>query len=94
MATQVKDEQLQPRGFQQISGAAAATSLTVPSNARYALIQVLSQSVRWRDDGTAPTASVGMQILAGDHIFYTGELGHIRFIEEAVGAEINVSYYS
>ncbi len=84
---------LTPLGFQFITSLATSTPLTVPTGATEALIQVMSQNVRWRDDGVAPTATVGMQLRAGGDMLYTGKLTAIRFIEEALGASLNVSYY-
>jgi len=49
--------------------------------------------VRWRDDGTAPTASVGMPLPAGTILSYDGDLSRIRFIETAASAALNISYY-
>jgi hypothetical protein len=84
-------------GYAQITDLAASSPLseggTVPTTATYAVIQAESQAVRWRDDGQAPTASVGMRIPAGGELFYDGNLSAIRFIEEAASAKLNVSYY-
>ncbi len=44
-----------PKGYQQITDLSSAVSLTVPNGANYAIIEAETQSVRWRDDGTAPT---------------------------------------
>jgi hypothetical protein len=60
---------------------------------RVALIQCLNQNVRWRDDGSDPTTSVGMRIHAGETIYYVGDLRKIKFIEEAAGAELNIALY-
>ena len=49
-------------GYQQITSLTASTALTVPAGATLAVIVPESQSVRWRDDGVAPTASVGMPL--------------------------------
>jgi hypothetical protein len=65
-----------PLGYQQILAAtlASAQSLTLPtppdgSGVGYVVIQCQgtagTDSVRWRDDGTAPTSTVGMQLGAG-----------------------------
>lgn len=89
-------------GYQQIVGAAASTALTVPTRdlngmnvePTLALIVVEGQSVRWRDDGTAPTASVGMPILANGMLSYDGDLTNIRFIQTAATATINITYYA
>lgn len=90
----VVEAKLIPLGFQQISSLAAAQHITPPKDARVALIQAVTQNVRWRDDGTVPTASIGMQAVAGEAPFlYTGDLAKIQFIEETASAEVNISYY-
>jgi hypothetical protein len=50
--------------------------------------------VRWRDDGTAPTASVGMPLAVGVPLQYDGDLTNIKFIETAASAKLNISYYA
>lgn len=81
-------------GYQQITSLAASAALTVPSGATYALLQAEGQAVRWRDDGTAPTATIGMTLQAGGELRYDGALQNIRFIQTAATATLNVSYYS
>lgn len=90
-------------GYQQITSLSAAASLTVPTRTpngstaspRLVLLQCESQSVRWRDDGTSPTASVGMILNVGDQPYpYDGDLNKIKFIETATSAKLNVSYYT
>ena len=95
------EESLKPKGYQQIVSAtlAAATALTVPAAAtnstaaRLALIIVEGAAVRWRDDGTDPTAAVGMLMQAGENIWYNGDIHTIKFIRTIAGSIINVSYY-
>ncbi len=94
-ATQtVVDGYREPKGYEQISSLATAQSLTKPEGAHFALIQAVTQNVRWRDDGTDPTASVGMQLEAGQQIPYYGDLDTFKVIEESASAEVNVSYYA
>jgi len=82
-------------GYQQITSLSSATGLTVPATATYAIIQAEAQSVRWRDDGTNPTASVGMVLnVSPDVLIYDGNLNGIKFIETSASAKLNVSYYS
>ena len=81
-------------GYQQITSLSASTALTVPSGATMALIVPEAQAVRWRDDGTAPTASVGMPVAIGEALNYDGDLNRIRFIEQTASAKLNVSYYA
>ena len=81
-------------GYQQITSLSASTALTVPTGATMALITPESQAVRWRDDGVAPTASVGMPVAVGESLNYDGDLSRIRFIQQAASATLNVSYYA
>jgi hypothetical protein len=53
-----------------------------------------TQAVRWRDDGTDPTASVGMPLATGVSLSYDGDLKAVRFIQQSASAIINVSYYA
>lgn len=82
-----------PLGYQRLAALATAAPLTIPKAARAALIQAESQPVRWRDDGTAPTASAGMLLDAGETLFYVGSLDALRFIEAQAPAVLNVSFY-
>lgn len=88
MAFEITDGPLICRGYQQFT-ATTATSLTVPSQSKYALIEV-EAAARWRDDGTSPTASVGMPLASGESMWYAGDLDAF----EIIGGEVNVSYYA
>lgn len=82
-------------GYQQVTNLTAAVGLTIPAGASIALLQVTGQNVRWRDDGTDPTASIGMILNAdADPYPYSGDLSAIRFIETAASAVLNVAYYA
>ena len=58
-------------GYQQITDLSSSVGLTVPTvtpeglNGKpvFALIIAEGAPIRWRDDGTAPTASVGMPLV-------------------------------
>jgi len=89
-------------GYQQITSLGTATGLTVPQKdlqglagtPRIAIITPEAQAVRWRDDGVAPTATVGMPLAAGVTLQYDGDLSQIQFIEQTSGAKLNITYYS
>lgn len=81
-------------GYQQITSLSAAAGLTIPQGTTMAVITPESQAVRWRDDGTNPTASVGMPIAAGAYFNYDGDLNRIKFIEQSASAKLNVAYYA
>lgn len=83
-----------PIGYQQITSLSASAALAVPAGAKAALIVAETQAVRWRDDGTAPTATVGMPLAVGNEFWYDGDLSTIRFFEQAASAKLNVSYYA
>jgi len=82
-----------PISFQQITTVSASIGLTVPDKTVLAVIQPEAQNVRYRDDGVAPTAAIGMKLIANDFLFYTGDMAAIRFIEEAASAKLNITYY-
>jgi hypothetical protein len=84
---QVVDGNWSPAGCLQIADVSAVVGLgTVPAGARLVL-------VRWRDDGTDPTAAIGMLIADGETLVYNGSLGGIEFIEVTAGAILNVCFY-
>jgi hypothetical protein len=86
------DGTVEPAGYIQLSPS-SVLGIGVGGDARTALIQALDQNVRYRDDGTDPTTTVGVRIHAGESIWYTGNLGSIRFIEENASAELNILVY-
>lgn len=92
-------ETYKPMGFQQITSLSSATALTAPTGAKLAIVHAETQNVRWRDDGTNPSATVGMILTTTGELRYdvrdpnTLALGAIKFIEVAASAKINVSYY-
>jgi hypothetical protein len=87
---------LTPKGYEQIVSPAASTALTVPAGSTCALIQAQDADIRWRDDGTDPTASVGEKIIAEGDIWVEGaaRLAAFRVIRTVAGADVNVSYYA
>ncbi len=89
-------------GYQQITSLNSAQALTIPERApdgssckpNAILIGCTAQNVRWRDDGTNPTATVGNLLVAAQQPFYyDGDLSRIRFIEATASAVLNVAYY-
>lgn len=89
-------------GYQQITSLSSAASLTVPQTdlnglackPSLAIITAEGQAVRWRDDGVAPTATVGMPLASGATLQYDGDLTKIQFIEQTASAKINITYYA
>lgn len=84
-----------PAGYVQLTSLGSATALSsIPVDTRMALIQPEAQAVRWRDDGTNPSATVGMPLAVGTTLVYTGNLTAIKFIEQTSGAKLNIVYYT
>lgn len=91
----VKDTPLVPKGYQQIVNPGTSTALTVPTGSRYAMLNVEgANGVRFRDDGSAPTAAIGMLLTAGTNYWYTGVLSKVRVIAGGAAGTVNVSYYA
>lgn len=83
-----------PLGQQKLTNLSAATALTVPSGTRWCAITVEGQDVRLRDDGTAPDATTGLLLKAGQQPWqYLGPPSAILLIQTAAGATVQVSFY-
>lgn len=87
-----------PKGYQQLDTAtlAASSGLTVPAGTTMVVLQAETAAVRWRADGTAPTASVGMLINVDGELVYPAskeDIEALRFIRSAPGAILNASFY-
>lgn len=85
---------LTPLGYaQQTVSSSAANLSSIPDGARYALLTPADGVIRFRDDGTDPTASVGHPVFAEDHLFYDGHLHEVRVIADDTDVELNITYY-
>ena len=88
-----------PLGYEQITNLSSAVGLgplttAIPNDTIMVLIQAEAAGVRWRDDGVAPTATVGMILAAGQTFQYTTpDFTRIQFIQMSAGAILNVAYY-
>lgn len=72
-----------------------ATTAGIPAGCTTLLITPQTQAVRWRDDGTAPTATVGYPLAVGQELVYTGRgQANLRFISQVAGAAINIVAYA
>jgi hypothetical protein len=85
-----------PCGYQQIN-VTSLSSLAIPaackSSATMAVITAEAQAVRYRDDGVAPTTTVGMPLAVGAQIQYLGTISALQFIAQTSGGIVNVLYY-
>ena len=85
---------LKPLGHQQVTGLNTVKALTVPLGTQRILLVCTAQNVRFRDDGNNPTATVGIQLVAGTVFRYRGDPSAIKFIEETASAVLEASFYS
>ncbi|MGQ0668558.1 MAG: hypothetical protein ACT4PO_02605 [Actinomycetota bacterium] len=93
----VREQNLQPKGYENITGLSVVKGVTLTGAAagtRYLLLKTETQPVRWRDDGTDPTAALGILIDVGDEFWYTGDPSAIKFIETAVSASLHVAKFA
>ncbi len=76
------------------SGYALSTDPSASGNRPLACyLQATTQNIRFTVDGTAPTATVGMLLVAGaEPFYYAGSLIDLRFIQTTSGAVLNVVY--
>jgi hypothetical protein len=91
---------LAPLGFGALMLTSTAVLLStitggIPARARVAIISVETANARFRDDGTAPTASVGVQLVSGVAPFvYMGDLTAIQFVAVSGSPVINAAFYA
>lgn len=65
----------------------------VPRGSTLISIAVEGNAVRYRDDGTAPTASVGQLLPIGGPWPYSSNINGIQFVQVASGAVLDVCFY-
>jgi hypothetical protein len=82
-------------GHEQIAVLTSAVGFTsIPAGTETVLLQAETQNVRWRDDGTNPTSTVGLILIANTlYEFTVGQLARMKFIEAAATAKLNIAYY-
>lgn len=89
-----------PLSYSQVTAFSSAKTLgTIPALTTIADICNEGTALRYRDDGTAPTTTVGMILAAGDVtapncMQYSGNFAALQFIQEAAnGGPLNVTFY-
>ncbi len=77
------------------TSSATVTTGGIPTGATAAFLQAETADVRWRDDGGAPTASIGNMVVhgAGGQLFYAGTLSALRFIALSGSPLLDVAFY-
>lgn len=91
-------QQLVSLGYCQLASIDASTLVSscaggIPAGAKYAYFVPEAQAIRYRDDGTAPTATVGQPVAVGVSVLFGGNLSALRVISQTAGAKLNVLFY-
>lgn len=86
-----------PAGFQASGNITSATAFspTIPTGACYAIIKVITQPLRFRDDGTNPTSAIGRSLAANDVIELTSrkQLANFKLIAQDTAGAAEILYY-
>lgn len=84
-----------PAGYEQLTALNTVKTATVPAGARWMEINIETQPVRIRWDGTDPTAAVGMLYPAGTTMLVDcrGLTVPPEFIETTASAKVNIQYW-
>lgn len=88
-----------PLGYCQLTATGAAAQIStcsggIPVRTVWAVMCVETANIRWRDDGTAPTATVGMPLNAGACFYYSGTMAAFQIIAQSGSPVVNISFYS
>jgi len=76
-----------------LTAAHAVSSFSPPTDAKTALIQVNAGIVRYRQDGVAPTTTVGMLAYATGPLFAVTDFANTKFINNGSAASLNIEWY-
>lgn len=96
MATITIPKAGKPLGYQQLTVADTAVALTVPLNAEMCIMVSQDATVRFRDDGTDPTSTVGVPLYQNQSMQINGAdaLAATKFIRTgSTSAKLNILYY-
>lgn len=80
------------------SSGASLTSGGIPTDAQGRIPNLVvlfaeTAAVRWRDDGAAPTAAIGMEIPAAATYSYAGTMTKLQFIAASGSPLLNAAFY-
>ena len=82
----------EPVGYEKVTVAGTAVGLTIPSDATKALMVLEDAKVRFRDDGTNPTATEGMPLNIDQSLVIESGLSLGKFKAIRTGATSGTLY--
>lgn len=66
----------------------------IPAGAAWVMLIPEAQAIRWRDDGIAPTAAIGMPLAVGVSLILSIQaFTQLRVIGQVANAVLNVAFY-
>jgi hypothetical protein len=83
-------------GYQNLPVSTTAVTLSVPAGADYAVVRCETNSIRWTDDGTTPTAGAtgnGVPMLAADPPLTIPNPATFKAIRVTADGALHVLYY-
>lgn len=81
-------------GYQQVTSFSTVKGLNAPPGTTLALVTPSTNSVRWRDDGMAPSATVGYPLAAGQELQYDANgWATLQFIPQTGSSVLDILYY-
>lgn len=85
---------MEPLGYVQVALTVGQPyTISPPTGSRMVLIKPEGADMRYRDDGTAPTASIGMPVADGESLLYDVKLTQLQLTAQDAGCICNLSYY-
>ena len=98
MAALHSNQKWTPLGYAQatvtnIAQGFAGLGVAIPTDT--VMVEIATEvAIRYRDDGTPPTATVGMPLLTSQQFAYTvPDLTQIQFIAQGSSGKINFNFY-
>ncbi len=89
------DDSLVAIGQAKLTSLAAATAFTItPPEATHVRITAATKSIRYREDGVDPTATVGTLVAIGGSVLLQTDPTKFRIIETAASASAHATFYS
>lgn len=93
---ETSDRPTDPLGHSVISLGGSPTGLSAPDLTRRVVLRTLGQPLNYRDDGIAPTGSVGFPLLADEVLIYDGDPALFQMVvaSTATGnADVRLAFY-
>jgi hypothetical protein len=89
---------IMPLGYCQLSVTTVVGISTcsggIPARTVWAVLCAETANIRWRDDGTNATTSVGMPLNAGSCMYYSGTMSALTVVAVSGSPVLDICFYS